>query len=295
MDTTDRLKRALKNPSLIFRGLNRLYHRRGSDYNTGGIDVFDEDWDNLIILDACRYDVFEKVNDIDGRLEPKQSRGSQTTEFLRANVRDRTFDDTVYVTANLQYHKHFDGDNFAAVYKLFQTDWDDELRTVLPGDFVDKATEIYENHTDKRLLFHLVQPHKPFVGTFGTRLFADEVHRTWNRVTEGETSYTDRDLYAAYVENLVVALPHVERLLDTVEGKSVVTADHGEMIGERAAPFPVREYGHPRGIYVPELVEIPWLVVEDGDRRDIESGMVSEAETVDEALLDQRLRDLGYK
>ena len=31
-----------------------------------GVHIMREDWDNLIILDACRYDMFEKVNSIKG-------------------------------------------------------------------------------------------------------------------------------------------------------------------------------------------------------------------------------------
>ena len=34
-----------------------------------------EDWDNLVILDACRYDMFKKLNTINGKLEYKISIG----------------------------------------------------------------------------------------------------------------------------------------------------------------------------------------------------------------------------
>ncbi|MFW6130788.1 MAG: hypothetical protein ACOC56_06340 [Atribacterota bacterium] len=35
----------------------------------------EEEWDNLIILDACRYDTFKKYNDISEDLEFRYSRG----------------------------------------------------------------------------------------------------------------------------------------------------------------------------------------------------------------------------
>jgi hypothetical protein len=41
-----------------------------------------EDWDNLIILDACRYGAFERNNTIPGALEYRFSRGSMTGEFF---------------------------------------------------------------------------------------------------------------------------------------------------------------------------------------------------------------------
>lgn len=34
-------------------------------------NVMNQDWDNLIILDGCRYDLFEEINTISGDLEKK--------------------------------------------------------------------------------------------------------------------------------------------------------------------------------------------------------------------------------
>ena len=60
--------------SLIFQ------HRYGP-----GIDVMDQDWDNLIILDACRYDYFKKQIEIEGELEPVTSKGAHSSEFIQKN------------------------------------------------------------------------------------------------------------------------------------------------------------------------------------------------------------------
>ena len=69
------------------RHINRLYYdvRTCNSYNSDGINIFHEDWDNLIILDACRYDYFKQLNDMDGELEYRISRGSQSREFMRGN------------------------------------------------------------------------------------------------------------------------------------------------------------------------------------------------------------------
>jgi len=60
--------------------------------------VMKKDWDNLIILDACRYDLFVEVSG----LKPDYiiSRGSCTAEFLRENFQGNKFMDTIYITAN---------------------------------------------------------------------------------------------------------------------------------------------------------------------------------------------------
>ena len=47
-------------------------------------DIFAEEWDTLIVLDACRYDFFEKVyrDYLSGTLEKRVSPGSCTEESL---------------------------------------------------------------------------------------------------------------------------------------------------------------------------------------------------------------------
>jgi len=80
MSIIQRLKRAFRNPRLFARGLNRLFHRRGGlrSEHTAGIDTFDEDWDTLILLDACRYDMFKSNSQLEGSLSSRISKGSAT-------------------------------------------------------------------------------------------------------------------------------------------------------------------------------------------------------------------------
>lgn len=48
--------------------------------NHEGVNVVDEEWDNLIVLDSCRYDAFEEVNSLQGRLMKKTSKGTTTIQ-----------------------------------------------------------------------------------------------------------------------------------------------------------------------------------------------------------------------
>lgn len=295
VDLGDRLRRAIRTPQLLARGINRFYHRRLRSSAPTESTVFDEDWDNLIILDACRYDTFEKVSALPGELSVRRGRASSTVEFLRANVSGVDLYDTVYVTANPQYRKHFDGGRFHEVVDVWaETNWDEGVKTVEPGTLVERTLDVYERFDDKRLLVHFVQPHTPFLGEFGRAVVGDERLSFWRRVMEGELAFEDRDLYCAYCENLVLVLPHVRRLLETLDGKSVVTADHGQMIGERAWPIPIKEYGHPRGIYTSELVAVPWLEYESETRRSVTTGREATSSEVESSVVEDRLRDLGY-
>ncbi|CQR52106.1 MULTISPECIES: hypothetical protein [Haloferax] len=83
--------------------------------------------------------------------------------------------------------------------------------------------------------------------------------------------------------------------MTTLLGRTVVTSDHGNMIGDRAAPVPIREWGHPPGIYTKELVTIPWLVHDNGERREIVSGeSVATDAAVSSDVVTKRLENLGY-
>ena len=136
MNSLSRLSGAVKSPTLFARHANRLYHRRLNQrrYNPDSVDVFAEDWDNLLVLDACRYDMFERYADLPGRLEYRDTRGTSTTEFLKANFAGRDLRDTVYVTANPQLYynrEEIDADLHRVMDVWQEEGWNDEYGTVL--------------------------------------------------------------------------------------------------------------------------------------------------------------------
>ncbi|MFC7215832.1 hypothetical protein ACFQO4_17315 [Saliphagus sp. GCM10025334] len=61
---------------------------------------------------------------------------------------------------------------------------------------------------------------------------------------------------ALYEENLRIALESVAALVPELEGRVVVTADHGEAFGEEGV------WEHHIETHIPALVEVPWLVLE---------------------------------
>ena len=297
---------AIDNPRLVLRKINRISHNMypGWDYENNGVDFMDEDWDNLLILDACRYDIFAQENSIPGTLERRLSKASTTVEFLRTNIHKKDLSDTVYVTANGQIQNHRDeiDANFHDIIPLYFEEWDDDLGTVPPQRVTERAIKVGERYPNKRLLVHYVQPHFPFIGDDTE---ADKHRKSeseyeypfWQRVFNGETELSEDDIWEAYRKTLVMALPHVERAVESLFGKSVVTSDHGNVIGERAIPIPIREYGHPAALYHPKLVEVPWLVCENGNRKQIvsEPSRGSSSLRPDPTVVTDRLEDLGYK
>ena len=301
---TKQIRRGIREPHLVVRRVNEWYYDLRTQYGSDRerVDFFEEDWDNLLLLDACRYDSFAAVHDLPGRLEYRYAKSSSTIEFLKKYLDGRDLTDTVYVTANPQHYRKTDrgfiSAQFHEVVEVWQEDgWDEEVRTVRPETVADATERAAAQYPDKRLVVHFLQPHYPYLGPTGQKHFDNDSLDFFNRVLNGEIDVDDDVLRRAYRENLETVLPSVERLLRSLGGKTVVSADHGEMFGERAFPLPMREYGHPSGIHTEELTKIPWLIFENGPRREIvagETGETDSAEDVETDVVEERLRDLGY-
>lgn len=309
------VRRAVENPTLAIDYVQHRIRLRARRYHSAvhrtlasesPTSVLDEEWDDLLILDGCRLDTFRECNAIEGDLQSRISHGSQSWEFLRENFAGERAHDTVYVTAN-PFASRLDGDAFHAVVDLLD-EWDDRLQTVPPETVAEAALDAHRRYPDKRLIVHFMQPHYPFIGDRGRALDvrgyrpnqdesfdAPSVWRILRHDRYDHETVTREAVIEAYRENLELALPHVERLVDELSGRSVVTADHGNLLGERLSPIPVREYGHPRGLYSPALVRVPWLVVDDDRRRTVASDPPVERSSTDEEVVSRRLSALGYR
>lgn len=302
----DHLQIGLKHPNLACREINRQYYNflSGQNYNKNGVKIMNEDWDVLIILDACRNDMFLKACEIEGKLSTKVSRGSNTREFLSGNFSDKTLLDTVYTTANPQFYKHRRHINaeFYKTYNIWNSDlWDENLGTVHPGDVTNVAKQKIEEHPHKRHIVHYLQPHYPFIDTKLEDIGRDILEQNsdysdiWGLQMRGEINISKEMINKAYYKNLELVLDAVEDLLDNISGKIIITSDHGNIVGERSRPIPIKEWGHPSGIYTSELVEIPWLVIEKGERPEIHAGeSVQIEEDITDEIVEDRLKDLGY-
>ncbi|WP_254861438.1 hypothetical protein [Halovivax gelatinilyticus] len=306
MYTIDDLKQGVKSPNLIAREVNRHYYTRrfGPGYNRKGTDIFEEDWDTLIILDACRYDIFKDENTLPGELTQRESRGSNTVEFLRGNFNGEKLYDTVYTTANPQLVNNRDQIKveFCDEINVWNTNrWDDKIGSVLPEDMTDAAIESVRKYPNKRHIFHYLQPHYPFIssnidnGTRGVGENKENMSDIWGERFRGRINLTREKIWDAYVQNLRECLNHLQRLINILSGKTVVSSDHGNMVGERSGPIPIREWGHPSRTYTEHLVKVPWLIYEEKPRREIISEKGQKTYEVDMSTVDSRLEDLGYR
>lgn len=283
---------------------NTYFRRRYGD----GVDVIQRDWDNLILLDACRFDYFQEVNTIPGDLDVITSAGAHSWEFMESNFVGRDLHDTVYVTANPHSEKLAD-DTFYTIETVLDK-WQKDPGTVLPRDVVQEAMGAHNEYPNKRLIVHFMQPHKPWLGPTAERIRErvdlkgwdkyhardESVDRTgvslWKAAREGHV--TQEEIVRGYTETLEIVLKEVQELLESLDGKSIVTADHGEMLGEQIVPGTRRRYGHPHDIYTPELCRVPWLETDYETRREVESEEPIGFQGLDDSVVNDRLQALGY-
>jgi hypothetical protein len=134
----------------------------------------------------------------------------------------------------------------------------------------------------------------------------DSPYRTLDAVREGKIPSSE--IRSVYQENVEYVLEYVEQLLDELDGKTVITADHGELLGE-GVPWPVRllharwnlgelykfDYGHYNRVHEPELVTVPWLEIEADSRRDISTEDEPVGIEMDESAIKEQLAALGYR
>jgi hypothetical protein len=268
-----------------------------------GERVVEQDWDNLLLLDGCRYDIFAEEITFDGDLRSLRSAGSTSYEYFVNNYDGRSFPEIAYVTANTHFHRI--NAEFADIVPVREFLWDEDIMTVPPDLLTEYVLDHADRYEDKRLIVHFMQPHMPFLtrteaGIERHPLSAGSgVHKHsvssenaetdmdawWLRLERGEI--TREAAYEAYRTTLQIVLEEIKPLLSELQGKTVVSADHGNVFGENQL------YGHPKYRAHPKLVEVPWFI-NHGARKKIQPADRLTSTQSLSAVDKDKLRALGY-
>ncbi len=274
--------------------------------------VLNGDWDLFIVLDSCRYDLMEDVQDDYDFLEtlrPHQSYATSSQDWIqktfmkddlsaldRAKVSAKLFrdpyqndvigdyftmrdvSDVAYITGNPQCTM-LDGDAFHEYTEIWKTDWKDIGEGYIhPRGITEEAIRTMRESNPNQTVLHYMQPHGGF------RL-ADNPGFPWEKLQRG-----DRDLettWEYYEDNLHWVLEEVELLLENVDAeKVVISADHGNSVG--GCGF----YGHRPYLPLSGMRTVPWVETSATDEETFEPSGPAELE---ETNRDELLEALGYK
>lgn len=248
------------------------------------VRVMDEDWDFLFILDACRADLFRTVADLDrfNTYEEVNSGASATHKWVSFQFTGQAFTDTIYINGNAVVSEHIP----TAFYKFIDVWKEDNRRLVPPENISSRLMKESRQNPDKRIIAHFCQPHYPFLDHSELQFESggETPNNVWHALRRGIVDYDD--VWEGYQDNLSRVLDVVVPLAEECDGKVALTADHGNLLGERMWPFPIQEWGHPPGLHHPKLTTVPWAVIGEDRTR---------AEASEGTNLNDQLAALGYK
>jgi hypothetical protein len=133
--------------------------------------IKNENWDRLIVLDACRYDTFEKVyrDYLDGELSGGTSCCISTPGWLNGHFREGDYRDVVYISGNPHINSRKTGEGFNVkecfhkVVDVWNFGWDNKLGTVHPREINKAFMKEFRLFPNKRYVLHYLQPHAPFL------------------------------------------------------------------------------------------------------------------------------------
>ena len=252
------------------REVTRYVLNRIEPLDVRGEAVYKRDWDVLILLDGCRLDLMQSVSD----------------EYS-SEVRN-----TCYVTANPFSDDYVDEARFGDVDEVWQYAWDDELGTVPARSVTDRTISMARSRDCGRLIAHYMQPHFPSVpeplnSSMDLDSFASHWDSVWDRLCSGDIA--EDIVWESYRANLMYVLGDITLLLENIDaGKVVISADHGNAIGEWG------QYGHPAGVPIAPLRNVPWIETTAMDTGSYNPELKQDREYTTTDKVRSRLEDLGY-
>ena len=279
------------------KSLRPVYHlalSQTTPFFAPGENIFDHEWDLLIILDACRYDLmYEVASETNFIKDIGDFRrvNSATVGWMRDTFPNRSeTSETMYVCGNPFSESELDSTWFKHLHEVWRDAWTDP-GTVPPRSVTDETIRAMREQDSSRVIAHYMQPHCPFIPrpnlSKGKNLkkFGKQDHRdVWGLYRDGVVSKSE--LWDGYRKNLKLVLDDVQLLLNNVDApKAIISSDHGNAMGKWGI------YGHPINMSHESLRKVPWIEVEAEDQRGYEP---SNKRQNNEINREQQLKSLGY-
>ncbi len=253
------------------------------------VDILKQDWDILIILDACRYDMFKEVykkyfNNYE--LKKAISPATWTMEWFNKIFGDRFFDEIIYISANwfinpigeVSFKNRCSGrQSFDGRKHFFRVLNSKDIHPLSINKIFHKA---YLRYPNKRFILHYWQPHRPYITVGDNIKLKEEAKKTspfhylkaliptfciWKAKRLLKVSPTLKiekiffekgreGVIDVYKKEIELALRCIKILVDSINVNWLITSDHGERFYH---PI-LWDHGGRRD---KEVTEVPWLEI----------------------------------
>lgn len=280
-----------------------------------GKNVYDKEWDVLLVLDTTREDAMEEMSedfDFIQDIEPMWSLGSTSSEWIAKTFQKKHRDkisDTLLISANPHvqhtlYDRQFpeqdknaffsftswdtvEADDFRYIEQPWQYATNERYNHVLPKDMTDRAVSLYREQDPNKMIVHYMQPHRPHMAK------AYKEDRDLTKVEQDPFGYLknggdQKKVLSNHVNDLRFVLETgVKPLLRNIDADNVaITADHGDGFGENWC------YAHIAGDLRKQVRRVPWVETEATDYGELKPTLTPPEDVEDKT--EDRLEALGY-
>lgn len=246
-------------------------NRRTFDRFVGDVWWHRKDWDILVVLDAARVDMARET--LDEPVDSVWSPASTSIDWIERHFDDQHrehWENAAYVTGNpfadhdTDSAKSADLDDKQLGYfdPVYKHAWQKEpVGTTPPRAITNAAINAWQSSDVDRMIVHYMQPHQPFRSRpEWEHVYSNLENLTtsvnqggpdiWQRIRNGELNANE--VWDAYKDNLWWVWGNVHNeLLPTIEGRALITADHGNGMGEWGS------WGHHGGDMNPHVRKVP--------------------------------------
>lgn len=205
------------------------------------------EWDVLIILDACRYDYFEKIytDYFEGGLKKVKSEclsdpfwkdlEGRTATWLK-NTFTEKMKNLVYVSGTPHINsmgidtsgKGFNPPEiFSTIVNAWDWGWDDELGTTPPEKMVEGAKMAKREYPGQDVIVHFLQPHGPYLGAGGSGGGSNVTTGSTDNSIDQFRKLGDRTLRSLLPEKKVSDLKKFFGLADYQRPSEKIAEKHG--------------------------------------------------------------------
>lgn len=298
-----------------------------------GIDFLEQEWDVLVLLDTCRYDVFCEVADVYPYIESVDSVNScashsrewthktlmepKTGKFDRVSslvdnpddnerypelFRTKDLPGLAYVTWN-HFSRILSEDRFHTLDEVWKYAWDDNRKVVEPEGLTNSAIDVWRNNNPERMIVHYMQPHTPYRKQIeGMKSRSGDIEswdEMWQNNGMGNNMSPLTMIQRGHLSREEVWGMYVDNLhwvmQDLERLFNNLDADDVIISADHGEAFgELGCYGHRPYTPTRSVKQVPWASVDSSDEMTVQPDVTRSTQKVGDGTVKRRLEDLGY-